>query len=121
MFLKKLLLKVCRFFRGYPSLKLLFEEAREKKTKTIFIQPRIIIYKFIGAPHYILHGEIELWAEEVKGTYLHPCYEVLVKNYDNEDFYYKECEKAVQGYADKFRKKIIEEGFNTVTNRLIVQ
>jgi hypothetical protein len=119
-FLKKLIAKICNWFKVYPSLSALLLTAKEKKVKLIKISPRITIYEFLGGVNYILEGVVEISAENV-GAYVVRCYEQLVKYYDQEDEkYFNECEKAVYSKVEKCRDQIINEGFDVLTEKLKV-
>ena len=119
-FLKRLITKICTWFKIYPSLSTLLLAAKEKKVKLIKISPRITIYEFLGGMNYILEGVVEISAENV-GAYVVRCYEQLVKYYDQEDEkYFNECEKAVYSKVEKCRDQIINEGFDVLTEKLKV-
>jgi hypothetical protein len=119
-FLKKLIAKICNWFKVYPSLFTLLLTAKEKKVKLIKISPRITIYEFLGGMNYILEGVVEISAENV-GAYVVRCYEQLVKYYDQEDEkYFNECERAVYSKVEKCRDQIINKGFDVLTEKLKV-
>ncbi len=117
--LKKLLFKFLRLFKGYPTLSVFLAVAKEKQAKNIIIQPRIIIIEFPISGNYILSGQVEVYAEEILGSYLTICYEALVKSDDAENFFmnknaairFIECENTIKEYSRKIEKKIREGGF----------
>lgn len=117
--MKKLILKICRFFKSYPSLYLFLEEAKNKKVKTVKIFPRIIVFEHLGGVE-VYQGAVEVVAEELPAIYSGLCCEVLVKPYDEKEKIFRDCEKIVLERAQKIKRRLEEAGLNAEIKELKV-
>lgn len=101
--MKKILLKICRIFKNYPSLYLFIEEAKKQKVGIIKIIPRITVFEHLSAVE-VYQGVVEVIADELPGIYSGLYCEVLVKPYDDKEKLFHECEKVVIERAQKIKK-----------------
>ncbi|HQM35178.1 MAG: hypothetical protein WC579_01860 [Candidatus Paceibacterota bacterium] len=121
--MKKLALKFSRFFKGYFSLSVLLEDAKQKKVEKIFIQPRIYIEEFPGSTLYVITGHVEVFASELPKTYIDLSFQQIVKKgvEEAEKLAYRECEQDLQERTEKIKEIIEKAGLQTVIGKIKTQ
>jgi len=121
--MKKLALKFSRFFKGYLSLGVLVEDAKQKKVEKIFIQPRIYVQEFPGSPLYVITGHVEVFAPELPKTYIDLSFQQMVKKDTDEveQQAYQECEEDLKERTEKIKTLVEKAGFQAIVGEIKTQ
>lgn len=115
--MKKILLRLCRLFKTYPSLSLFMEEAKKKEIEKIKIVPKITVFEHLSGVE-VYQGSVEFFAQELSGICVYLCAEAIVKPHDEKEEIFKKTKDVVLEKARIFKNKLEKDGFQVEIEKL---